>query len=470
MKPGHPAFTAAFVGALVTLFITVVPFVQFAYRAPVHHIVLDTAAAMVGLLVAFLLLGRFGQRRALSDIVLVFAMLIFAIANLGLSALPTTDIQGGGPRGFAVWAPLVARFVGSLAFAVAPYLRREQISVDKAVVVLIATVAMTVLTITTAVQVFASALPEVLDPQLSPESAPRPRVVGSTTALLLHLASMVAFAVGAMGCLRRERETGDEFMAWCAAGGILAAFSRLNFFLFPSLVTAWFYTGDLLRLGFYLMLLVGAAREIQSYWTTSAVDSERRRIARDLHDGLAQELAFILGQTRLLAKSEAVARPQLNMVAGAAQRALDESRRAIALLATTGDEPIGDVVARTAEDVAHREGVRVRLHLEAGISVSAEIREVLVRILREAVTNACRHGGATLVDVTLREDRGIILEVADDGSGFDAEAGAGEAGGFGLISMRERAQGVGGRFSITSAAGSGTKVEVWLPSSTARES
>ena len=461
MKPGHPAFTAAFAGAVVTLFITVMPFVEFAYRAPVHHIVLDTAASMVGLLVAFLVMGRFAARRALSDIVLVYSMLVFAITNLGLSALPT-GIAGGPPAGFAVWAPLVARLIGSVAFAAAPYLRREGLALERAVLVLVAAVSVTILGTATGVEVFANALPEVLDPQLSPESAARPRVVGNSAAMLVHLCSMIAFAVGAAGYLRRERETGDEFMAWCAAGGILAAFSRLNFFLFPSLVTEWFYTGDLLRLGYYLMLLVGAAREIQSYWTTSAIELERRRIARDLHDGLAQELAFILGQTRRLARRDATSGPELKMLAGAAQRALDESRRAIAVLSTRVDEPIGDVVARTAEDVAHREGVRVRVHLDSGITVSSEAREALVRILREAVTNACRHGGATQVDVTLRDDGGLLLSVTDNGSGFDPDA-EGVVGGFGLVSMRERAQALGGRMTLSSSD-AGTKVEVWLPS------
>ena len=461
MRPGHPAFAAAFIGAVVTLLITVLPFIQFAYREPVLHIVLDTAAAMVGLLVAFLLLGRFNERSAVSDLVLVFAMLMFAVTNLGLSALPSG--VASARSGFSAWAPLLGRLIGSLAFATAPYVRRRTTNARRALTVLVITLTVCVVAIAAAVAALEPNLPAVLDAGLSPEAPGRPRVVGNETVLIVQLISMIAFAVGAAGWLRLDRRVHDEFLGWCAAGGILAAFSRLNFFLFPSLYSEYVYTGDLLRLGFYLVLLVGAAREIQSYWATSAVDAERRRIARDLHDGLAQELAFILGQSRRLMRKEAAPNDELKMVAGAAQRALDESRRAITLLSTSSDEPLADVMVRTAEDVVRREGATLRVDIQRALRVAPEVREALVRIMREAVINACRHGRAEQVTVNFTSnDDGLLLGIEDNGSGFDVHATPNGAG-FGLTSMRERAASLGGRVSISSEPGTGTKVEVWLP-------
>jgi signal transduction histidine kinase len=117
-------------------------------------------------------------------------------------------------------------------------------------------------------------------------------------------------------------------------------------------------------------------------------------------------------------------------------------------------------VAEAAQDVAAREGTHVALALASDVTVTAAQREVLVRIVSEAITNAARHGQADLVRVEL-EDRGDIrLRVADAGHGFDP--GSPRGGGFGLTSMRERAEAIGGRFRLTSAPGDGTEVEVLL--------
>jgi signal transduction histidine kinase len=96
--------------------------------------------------------------------------------------------------------------------------------------------------------------------------------------------------------------------------------------------------------------------------------------------------------------------------------------------------------------------------------VSPAEREALVRIACEAVTNAVRHGGAPLVRVQLQRGDGheVRLLIADSGSGFDPKAAGAASGGFGLVSMRERARGVGGRFRVWSAPGRGTSVEVRL--------
>jgi signal transduction histidine kinase len=96
-----------------------------------------------------------------------------------------------------------------------------------------------------------------------------------------------------------------------------------------------------------------------------------------------------------------------------------------------------------------------------GARVSPDEREALIRIVREAITNAGRHGGAKNVSVELTNGHGTHLRIVDDGSGFDPRHT--RVGGFGLVSMRERTEALGGRFRLSSQAGGGTNIEVRLP-------
>jgi signal transduction histidine kinase len=96
-----------------------------------------------------------------------------------------------------------------------------------------------------------------------------------------------------------------------------------------------------------------------------------------------------------------------------------------------------------------------------GIHVAPEMREDLARIVREAVSNAARHGEATTVTVALSNTDGIRVSVTDDGKGFDPDAP--RRRGFGLTRMRERAEMRGATVVVDSRPGEGTKVEVLLP-------
>jgi signal transduction histidine kinase len=243
---------------------------------------------------------------------------------------------------------------------------------------------------------------------------------------------------------------------------VLASFARVHYLLFPSLYSDYVYTGDLFRLGFYVCLLIGAAREIRSYWelrTRTAVLEDRRRMARDLHDGLAQELAYLWSQSRSMAgrpPDEAT----VERIGGAAGRALDEARRAIAALTRPLDEPFGRVLQQVADDLGSRYDVKVVTTVEPDLDLDARLGETLVRIASEAVRNAVRHGRARQIDLTLTT-RPLRLTVTDDGDGFTPASGSGtRVGGFGLTSMRERARSIGADFEITSAPGEGTTVLV----------
>jgi signal transduction histidine kinase len=99
--------------------------------------------------------------------------------------------------------------------------------------------------------------------------------------------------------------------------------------------------------------------------------------------------------------------------------------------------------------------------LHPGIEVPEPTRDSLVRIVREAVSNAARHGAAEVIELELHGPHPLVLRVNDDGRGFDVAAVNGS--GFGLTSMRERAEHLGGSLTLSSRPGHGTAVEIRIP-------
>jgi len=194
-----------------------------------------------------------------------------------------------------------------------------------------------------------------------------------------------------------------------------------------------------------------------------AVECERRRIRRDLHDGLSQELAFIA----TLAQRLEQAAPEEATVAhlrSASERALLECRSALTDLAAAEDAPLEQLMGRTADLFHSRFGAQIEVELQGHVPCDRERRNALLRILNEALTNAVRHGRARSILVRLvRGERASSLSVRDDGSGFDVDAALAAGQGVGLANMRERAELLGGRLDILSTPGSGTLVEVVLP-------
>jgi len=277
-----------------------------------------------------------------------------------------------------------------------------------------------------------------------------------------QLALALMYILAAYGFARRSRINADELSGWLAIACILSGASRINYYFHPSLHSSWVYTGDVFRLGFYFALLIGAAREIASYWTSvlaAASLEERRRLARDVHDGLAQEIAFIARNVRLL--REQGAEPQLveRILRGVA-RAQEESRRVVGALRSSADEPLERALAEAARDAAQRYGAAIDMELESGITLSAREREAVVRIASEAVANAAQHSGAETLRLYLeRLEAGVRLGVVDDGEGFDEDE---PKRGFGLVTMKDRAEALGGKLRVDSRRGAGTKVELEL--------
>lgn len=409
---------------------------------------LDSAAATVGGLLAYLMLGRFWGSQQLRDLLLCGFLLLLGCSNAVFSAVPHA-LGASGRSG----ASAVAGVLAGATFIGATWLPDCQLNRQR--------LAVTLLVVGVAAALLLSVVAE-----LAGEGGGSTDTFGATPDVPLSVAQLVAaglFAIGALGSVRIA--SGDSMLGWLGAAGLFAVASRIDFAISHAVGDAWSTAGTFLRLAFYVVLLVASAVEIRGYWrrvAQMAVLEERRRLARDLHDGMAQELAFAATQARALAEvSEHPTRARL--VSAAAERALDESRRAIAALTRPLDEPLEVTLSQCAEEVCGRFDKELVLDLQPGLHPSTETREGLLRIVREAVANAARHSGADEVRVWLREYDGLALRVEDDGAGFDVEHLEHLSGRFGLVSMKERAEALGGTFAVVSRTQGGTAIEVRLP-------
>lgn len=210
------------------------------------------------------------------------------------------------------------------------------------------------------------------------------------------------------------------------------------------------------------------ARLYESAGQLSAM-RERARLARDLHDAVAQKL-FSLRLTAhaagaLIESDPAKARARLAEVEDLAGQALGELRGVIGELAPPDLAADGLVVTLVKEarllDRLHT--AEVRVHAEVGASgLPAAAETVVLRIAQEALHNALRHSGAARVELTMdAEDGAFVLRVTDDGRGFDTRAAA--TRGLGLQSMSVRATELGGRLDVRTAPGEGTVVTLAVP-------
>lgn len=197
--------------------------------------------------------------------------------------------------------------------------------------------------------------------------------------------------------------------------------------------------------------------------TDQAVIAERQRIARELHDTLAQGFAAIRLQIEL-ARAESGLPPQatraLDLAYQIAGENLVESRRSMAALKSS--QPNLETSLSAAIEGVRRLGqVEVIAEVDRVFAPPGEVAHELLRIAQEAMLNAARHAEARTLRITLTPlPGGLRLAIIDDGKGFDP---AKTSSGFGLEGLRERAAGIDAELSITSAPGLGAQIIVtWL--------
>ena len=451
------------IATALTVLVSALPLVHRAYENHSAHAAIETGAALVAWMASYLMFLRYRRSGLLSDLLLASALALLAATNLLFLAIPAAFASGSAEKA-AMWAAVVGGAFGAVtlagaAFATPRPLKRPAAAAGLGGVVL----AVTLVIVSVIAVVFEERLALGINPATAPDASTWPQPTGNLPLLALQTCTGLAYALSAIGFSRRAASTGDQLISWVSIACVLGAFARVNYVLFPSIYTDWVYTGDIFRTAVYVCLAVGAVREVNAYHrglAKVAVLEERRRLARDFHDGLAQELAYVVAHSRNLARR--TSDPASGRLVAAAERALDEARGAIGALKRQADEPLDAALADTASEIAQREGATVKLELATGVRVSSAAQEALVRVVREAVTNAIRHGHASTVKVHLDEGAGIHLRIEDDGQGFDVSESVAN-GRFGLLSMKERTRALGGELSIVSRLGGGTAVEVILP-------
>lgn len=457
------AGATAVAAAVITLAVVALPFLKFDYRAPALHVMLETINAVVALLVMYLVYGRLKQDARLQALLLLLALGTVAVANLVLTAVPNA-LTAGRADELNHWAPLVVRFLATVLLTAASLVPEATRVTRGAAGLITCGLLLLLLVLGAAGMLWRHHLPVAAAPRLASDGA-GPLLLVHPAVLVVQGIGIALYGVAAVAFTRQAERRRDQLIRWVAAGCVLASWARVHYLLFPSLYSDYVHTGDLLRLGFYVFMLVGAAREITSFWRAkaqSAVLEDRRRTARDLHDGLIQELSYIYAQSRRLTSNPADPLA-VERIGGAAGRAIDEARRALAVLTRPDEAGLPVVLGQSMEELASRYDVKVFTVLDADAEGDGPITEALLRVAGEAVRNAVRHGGATRIDVHLAAAP-LSLTVRDDGRGFTSDLpDGGRAGGFGLRSMRERAAGVGAILTIDSTPGEGTTVQVsWV--------
>ena len=192
---------------------------------------------------------------------------------------------------------------------------------------------------------------------------------------------------------------------------------------------------------------------------------ERERLAREIHDTLAQGFASIAALAAaargVVVTDSATVERRLRSIEATARENLAEART----LVESGDgedigpAPVAPALRRAVERFVEDTGITVGTEL-ADAPFSRTERLALVRCAQESLANVRRHAGAATVTVTLAvDDDGAELEIVDDGRGFDTA----EAEGFGLAGMARRMAELSGLLTITSSPGTGTRLSVWLP-------
>jgi len=434
-------------GATLALFVTY-PDLRPTFELPEVRLVLDTMVALAAVLVAVLAGIRFSVDGRRLDLLLCAGFSLAAGSTFCFGIAPILGGQQLHRR--EQWAWILGRVLASVLIAAAAFARKRTATRRKELIELLVCVpALLVL-----LWMFADSIRDAL-PSLSARDHVQPALL---TAMLAVRALASLLAVVGFGL--RFRARGNDLDRWLALGATLFLFGDLHYVLTPLVSNRFVSTGDYLRLLAYAVLLVGVWRAIRFAEFGRAVAEERARVAREIHDGLAQYLFAVSTHATMLENGAdpATALPQLKQAAAAAQQ---EARFAIlALSSASGTAPFDAALRRYVDFLTADGQLEVDLEIDENVQLAPDEQIEVFRIVQEGLANARKHAGARHADVRIRlrgDER--VVSVIDDGSGFDDET---VSAGQGLRNMKARSASIGGGFRVRSQPGQGTALEVVL--------
>jgi len=433
-------------GAALALFV-VYPSLRDTYALPELRLVLDTAVALAAAIVAVLAGVRFTVEGRRLDFLLCGGFFLAAVSTFAFAVAP---LLGGGTLGRTeAWAGIAGRLLATALIAAAPFARGRIAGRQRALRWSIIALVGLELAVWLFVRSLSGALPELRG------AADQPLLLIFTLALqaFLSLVALVGFGF-------RFRTYGDDLYRWLGLAATLTLFAELHYVFTPAVSSASVSQGDFLRLTSYGVLMAGVWRAIRFAEFGRAVAEERARVARDIHDGLAQYLFTISTHASMLDAGTAPEKSirQIKLAATAAQQ---EARFAIlALSSASGTAPF-DAALRRYVDILTADGVlEVELEVDPGLALAPDEQIEVFRIVQEGLANVRKHANARRAEVVIgqrRSERFVIIR--DDGVGFNGDM---DPAGQGLKNLRQRAASIGGIFSLRSAPGQGTALVVTL--------
>ncbi|HEX6680469.1 MAG TPA: ATP-binding protein [Gaiellaceae bacterium] len=435
-------------GATLALFVAY-PNLRPTFDLPQVRLVLDTTVALAAVLVAVLAGVRFSVDGRRLDLLLCAGFSLAAGSTFCFAVAPV--LGGHAPHRRETWALLWGRVLAAMLIAAAAFARRRTSARRRELFELLVLIPGLLFALWSLADSAGVALPT-----LAVRSHDQPPLLLTSMLGVRALASLLAV----IGFGLRFRARGNDLDRWLALGATLFLFGDLNYVFSPLLAYRFVSTGDFLRVLAYGILLVGVWRAIRFAEFGRAVAEERARVAREIHDGLAQYLFAVSTHATMLESGAdpATTIPQLKQAATAAQQ---EARFAIlALSSASGTAPFDAALRRYVDFLTADGELEVDLEIDENVQLAPDEQIEVFRIVQEGLANARKHAGAHHADVRIRlrgEER--VVSIVDDGTGFDEET---VASGQGLRNMKARTASIGGGFRLRSEPGRGTALEVVL--------
>jgi signal transduction histidine kinase len=302
-------------------------------------------------------------------------------------------------------------------------------------------------------------------------------------ASLIQSASVAVYLVGAWLYRRSYLRDGPVADGYLALAMLIGAFAEIHFLFYPGIYAGLVTTSEALRLAFFVVLLLGINAEsrsdlralrtayaaldrLRSSEAERATLEERTRLARELHDGLAQDLWFAkLKHERLVPFVPDEQKGLASEVTEALDSAISEARQAVVTMRAEDDRDVSleELLGRAVNDFAGRSGVRADFSAaDLPQTLPPRTQVEVLRVLQEALTNVRKHADATVVRVNAEVGDGQLqLSVVDNGRGFRPGETSGD--GVGMQGMKERARLMGGDLRVVSEPSAGTSLLLTVP-------
>lgn len=421
------------------------PSLPSSFELPQLLLVLNTSIALASALVAVLAGVRFVVDTRRTDLLLCTG---FSIASLSILAFEIAPTLGGSTlERPEAWAGLAGRILSAALIVGASFARGHARVPERAFLTVLGVSLFALLVIWGSTRMTVQTL---TDGSTGPEL---PLTIAFALLALLYLGAMIGFG------LRFQADL-EDLDSWLALAATLWLFSGFNSVFDPFLPVEKATLGDFLRLLGCTVLVVGVWRAIRSAEFGRAVAEERARVAREIHDGLAQYLFALsthLNMLRAGADLDTLL-PRLEEVAALAQQ---EARFAVlALSSAGGSAPFDAALRRYVEFLCADGELEVDIEIDPDIRLAPDEQIEVFRIVQEGLGNVRKHANAHWAEIRIVEKHGQRrVVVRDDGDGFEErKPGAGQ----GLKNMHRRAASIGADFTLSSEPGAGTTLEVAL--------